>query len=48
MKNNHLIDKTTTHKIGNKIYIVSSFVRTDNSITAQEALKRLIKKDLTL
>ena len=43
----YLLDKTNTRKIGKTNFIVSSFFRTDSSMTYLTILKKLIETELS-
>jgi len=45
--NVYLLDKTNTCKIGKTNFIVSSFFRTDSSMTYLTILKKLIETELS-
>ena len=45
--NTYLLDKTKTRKIGKTNYIVSSFFKSDSSMTFLNILKKLIETELS-
>ena len=49
MKDNNLflLDKTQKHKVGKTNFIVSSFFKTDGSMTFLMILKKLIENELS-